>query len=135
MIMSKYIRLHQKHFNFKKFIKNALAEDVGDGDHTVLSTIPKTHKGKMQLFAKDHGIIAGVEAAKEIFKIVDPKLKLKILINDGQSVIPGDVVLTVEGNTQKLLSTERLILNIMQRMSGIATKTNALQKLCEGTKA
>src|SRR6185295_11868049 len=105
--MSKYIRLHNKHFNFKKFIKSALAEDVGHGDHTALSTIPKTHKGKMQLFAKEHGIIAGVEAAKEIFKIIDPRFKLKILINDGQTVKPGDIVLTVEGNTQKLLTTER----------------------------
>jgi nicotinate-nucleotide pyrophosphorylase (carboxylating) len=135
MKMSKYIRLHQKHFNFRKFVKAALAEDIGDGDHTALSTIPKTHKGKMQLFAKEHGMIGGVEAAKEIFKIIDPKFKVKIFINDGQIVKPGDIVLTVEGNTQKLLTTERLVLNIMQRMSGIATKTNFLQNLCAGTKA
>ncbi len=132
--MSKYIKLHQKHFNFKKFVQAALAEDVGDGDHTALSTIPKTHKGKMQLLVKENGIIAGVEAAKEIFKLIDKNFKVKLLLNDGQSVKKGDVVLTVEGNTQKLLTAERLVLNVMQRMSGIATKTNYLQSLCKGTK-
>jgi nicotinate-nucleotide pyrophosphorylase (carboxylating) len=133
--MTDFIRSHRKHFNFRKFILDAFKEDVGDGDHTALSTIPKKHKGKMQLLVKEEGIIAGVQAAKEIFKIVDKSFKLKILIKDGQRVKKGDVAFIIEGNTQKLLTTERLVLNIMQRMSGIATKTDHLQTLCAGTKA
>ena len=132
--MSNYITLH-KHFNFKKFVHDALAEDVGNGDHTALSTIPKNHKGKMQLLVKENGIIAGVDAAKEIFKLIDKNFKIKLLLKDGQAVKKGDVVLSIEGNTQKLLTAERLVLNVMQRMSGIATKTNYLQSLCKGTKA
>jgi nicotinate-nucleotide pyrophosphorylase (carboxylating) len=132
---SKYIRLHRKHFNFKKFILEAFKEDVGDGDHTALSTIPKNHKGKMQLLVKEDGIIAGIDAAKEIFKIVDPKIKFKANVRDGERVKKGDVAFIIHGNTQKLLTAERLVLNIMQRMSGIATKTNHLQQLCAGTKA
>jgi nicotinate-nucleotide pyrophosphorylase (carboxylating) len=133
--MTDFIRLHRKHFNFKKFILDAFKEDVGDGDHTALSTIPGKHKGKMQLFVKEDGILAGVEAAKEIFKIVDRSFRLKILIKDGTRVKKGDVAFIIEGNTRKLLTAERLVLNIMQRMSGIATKTDHLQKLCAGTKA
>jgi nicotinate-nucleotide pyrophosphorylase (carboxylating) len=133
--MNNYIRLHQDHFNFKKFVSRALKEDVRDGDHTVLATIPKEHKGKMQLLVKEDGILAGVEAATEIFKLIDKNIKVKILIKDGRRVKAGDVAFIVEGKTQTLLTTERLVLNVMQRMSGIATKTNYLQSLCKGTKA
>ena len=130
-----YIRLHAKHFNFKQFIIDAFHEDVGDGDHTSLSTIPASHKGKMRLLVKEDGILAGVEAAKEIFKITDKSFRFKELIKDGTRVKKGDVAFEVTGNSQKLLTTERLVLNIMQRMSGIATHTDQLQQLCKGTKA
>ena len=133
--MTDFIKLHSKHFNFKKFVMNAFAEDVGNGDHTSASTIPHNHKGKMQLLVKEDGIIAGVEVAVKLFKLVDKKFKLKVFIGDGEKVKKGDIVFVVEGNTQKLLTTERLVLNIMQRMSGIATKTNHLQNLCTNTKA
>jgi nicotinate-nucleotide pyrophosphorylase (carboxylating) len=133
--MSDFIKKHNNHFNFKKFINQAISEDVGDGDHTSLATIPKKQKGKMQLLVKEDGIIAGVEAAENIFKILDKKFQLEIFIRDGAQVKSGDIVFTIEGNTQKLLIAERLVLNIMQRMSGIATKTNYLQSLCAGTKA
>lgn len=132
--MNKYILLHKKHFNFKKFIIDALKEDVGDGDHTALSTIPASHKGKMHLLVKEDGIIAGMEAAKEIFKIIDKTIKIKTFVKDGQFVKKGDIAFIVEGKTQKLITAERLVLNIMQRMSGIATKTHHLQDLCKGTK-
>lgn len=132
--MSDFITLHKDHFNFKTFISNAFKEDVGDGDHTALSTIPKSHKGKMQLLVKEDGIIAGISAAEKIFKYVDKNLKLKFFIKDGAKVKKGDLAFTVEGSTQKLLTAERLVLNIMQRMSGIATKTNYLQTLCKDSK-
>ena len=132
--MSDFIKRHQDHFNFKKFISQVLSEDVGDGDHTSIATIPKKQKGKMQLLVKEDGIIAGVEAADSILKILDKKFQIEIFIRDGARVKSGDIVFTIEGNTQKLLTAERLVLNIMQRMSGIATKTNYLQSLCAGTK-
>lgn len=133
--MSDFIKSHQKQFNFKEFILNAFKEDVGDGDHTSLSTIPQKHKGKMHLLVKEDGIIAGVEAALTIFKQIDKNFKVSVFIQDGARVKKGDIVFIIEGNTQKLLTAERLVLNIMQRMSGIATKTNYLQTLCKGTKA
>ena len=133
--MSEFIRRHQKHFDFRKFITDAFTEDVGDGDHTALSTIPAKHRGKMQLLVKEDGIVAGVEAAEKIFKQADKRFKIKTHIKDGTPVKKGDVVFTIEGNTQMLLQCERLVLNIMQRMSGIATKTAYLQNLCAGTKA
>lgn len=132
--MTDFVKLHQKHFNFKKFISDAFKEDVGDGDHTSLSTIPSAHKGTMQLIVKEDGILAGVEAARMIFKIADPKIKFTQLIKDGTKVTKGQIAFKVEGNTQRLLTAERLVLNIMQRMSGIATKTNYLQTLCKGSK-
>jgi len=132
--MNNFIRAHRNHFNFRQFISDAFKEDVGDGDHTALSTIPKNHKGKMQLLVKEDGIIAGVEAAQRIFKQVDQNFKLKVMIKDGTRVKKGDVAFIIEGNTQKLLTAERLVLNVMQRMSGIATKTHYLQSLCKGTK-
>ncbi len=113
----------------------AFKEDVREGDHTALATIPAGHKGKMQLLVKEDGIIAGITAAVEILRIIDKSIVVKVLMKDGRKVKKGDIVFTLEGNTQTLLTAERLILNVMQRMSGIATKTKYLQSLCKGTKA
>jgi nicotinate-nucleotide pyrophosphorylase (carboxylating) len=132
--MANYILQHKKHFNFKSFVQNALQEDVGDGDHSALATIPANKKGKCHLLVKENGILAGVEAAQEIFKIIDPKFKVTVYIKDGAPVKVGDIAFIVEGSSQKLLTAERLVLNVMQRMSGIAKKTNFLQTLCKGTK-
>jgi nicotinate-nucleotide pyrophosphorylase (carboxylating) len=133
--MANYILKHKKHFNFKTFVQTVLQEDVGDGDHSALATIPATKKGKCHLLVKEDGILAGIEAATEIFKIIDPKFKVTVFIKDGTPVKVGDIAFIVEGSSQKLLTAERLVLNVMQRMSGIATKTNHLQNLCAGTKA
>jgi nicotinate-nucleotide pyrophosphorylase (carboxylating) len=111
------------------FIKNAIAEDVGDGDHTSLSTIPSGSTGKAQLIVKEKGILAGVELALEIFNQINPELKVNVLINDGSRVDYGDIAFTVEGSTHSILLAERLVLNCMQRMSGIATKTNRIVQL------
>lgn len=115
------------------FIRLALAEDVGNGDHTSLSTIPKGTEGKARLLVKDTGVIAGVEVAQEIFRIVDPQLKTEILIHDGEAVNPGDIAFYVDGSVHSILLAERLVLNVMQRMSGIASTTNRIVKLLEGT--
>ncbi len=133
--MVDFVKLHSKHFNFRQFIKTAFKEDVGDGDHTALSIIPKNHKGWMQLLVKEDGIIAGIQAAENIFKLIDKRIKFKRLLKDGDKVKKGQVAFIIYGNTQKLLTSERLVLNVMQRMSGIATKTAQLQTLCKGTKA
>jgi nicotinate-nucleotide pyrophosphorylase (carboxylating) len=115
------------------FIANALAEDVGDGDHTSLATIPEGTTGKAKLLVKDHGILAGVELAVEIFKQVDSSLKVDIFLNDGAEVKPKDIALEVEGDAQSILKAERLVLNCMQRMSGIATKTKEIVDMLRGT--
>jgi nicotinate-nucleotide pyrophosphorylase (carboxylating) len=120
-------------FNIQKFISQALAEDIGDGDHTSLACIPPDAKGKARLLVKEAGILAGVELSLQIFKAVDHTLKVKTLLKDGTAIKPGDIVLTVEGRSQSILMAERLVLNCMQRMSGIATKTNTLVQLCKGT--
>lgn len=133
--MSDFIKLHSRNFSFNQFVSQILREDLGDGDHTSLSTIPEKHKGKMKLLVKEDGILAGVEAARRIFKQIDKNIRIKVLINDGSPVKRGDLAFLVEGNTRSLLSAERLVLNVMQRMSGIATKTHVLQALCDGTKA
>ena len=109
-----------------QFILNSLSEDVGDGDHTSLATIPAVTQGKAKLLVKDDGILAGVELAVEIFHVVDAQLKLNIFLNDGTAIKPGDIVLQVEGDAQSILKAERLVLNCMQRMSGIATKTRQI---------
>jgi nicotinate-nucleotide pyrophosphorylase (carboxylating) len=132
--MSDFFKQHSKHFNLKRFVINALNEDRGDGDHTSLSTIPKNHKGWMQLLIKEEGIIAGIGAAEKILKIIDKKIKFKRLLHDGEKVRKGQIAFILQGNTRKLLLAERLILNVMQRMSGIATHTHHLQALCKGTK-
>lgn len=116
-----------------QLIELAFAEDIGDGDHTTLSSIPASKRGKVQLLVKEEGILAGVEIAREVFQKFDPELQLNIFIEDGAFVKVGDIAFTVEGKVQSLLQTERLVLNIMQRMSGIATVTNRYVKLLEGT--
>lgn len=115
------------------FIDNALKEDVGDGDHTSLATIPPNTTGKAKLLVKDHGIIAGVELAEYIFHRVDKSLKINIFIKDGTEVKPMDIVFEVEGNVISILTAERLVLNCMQRMSGIATNTDHVVDLLKGT--
>lgn len=118
-----------------QLIDLAFAEDIGDGDHTTLSTIPAAAMGRQQLIIKEPGIIAGVEVAREVFRRFDPSLKMTVYIHDGQEVKPGDVAFVVEGPVRSLLQTERLMLNIMQRMSGIATTTHRYQAQLEGTGA
>ncbi len=116
----------------ESLLNNAFAEDIGDGDHTTLCCIPASAKGKAKLLVKEPGILAGVEIAKKVFHKFDPELKMEIFINDGAEVKPGDIAFTVEGKTQSLLQTERTVLNLMQRMSGIATTTNKYVKRLEG---
>jgi len=117
-----------------RLIDLAFAEDIGDGDHTTLSCIPATAMGKSKLLIKEEGVLAGIEVAKEIFHRFDPELKVEVFINDGAEVKPGDVAMIVSGKVQSLLQTERLMLNVMQRMSGIATTTRKYVKRLEGTK-
>ncbi|CAA0143660.1 putative nicotinate-nucleotide pyrophosphorylase (carboxylating) [Tenacibaculum maritimum] len=114
-------------------IANAIREDIGEGDHTSLSCIPETAEGKAKLLVKDEGIIAGVEFAKMVFAYVDPTLKVETFIHDGEKVAYGDVVFYVSGKSQSILQAERLVLNAMQRMSAIATKTNFFANLLKGT--
>lgn len=116
-----------------KLIDLAFAEDIGDGDHTTLSCIPATAMGKSKLLIKEAGVLAGVEVAKEIFNRFDPTMKVEVFINDGTEVKPGDIVMVVEGKVQSLLQTERLMLNVMQRMSGIATMTRKYAQKLVGT--
>lgn len=116
-----------------QFINNALSEDVGDGDHTSLSTIPADATGKAKLLVKDEGILAGVELAAEIFHVVDPNLKLNVFLQDRTPVKYNDIAFEVEGNSRSILTAERLVLNCMQRMSGIATKTRQIVDLLKGT--
>ncbi|MCK5401502.1 MAG: carboxylating nicotinate-nucleotide diphosphorylase [Flavobacteriaceae bacterium] len=115
-------------------IINAIREDVGDGDHSSMACIPKTAKGKAKLLVKDDGVIAGVEFAKQVFAYVDKQLTVKTLIEDGSKVKYGDIVFYVEGASQSILKAERIVLNAMQRMSAIATKTKTFVDLLEGTK-
>ena len=117
-----------------RLIDLAFAEDIGDGDHTTLCCIPADAMGRSHLLIKEEGILAGVEVAKKVFDHFDPELKVEVLMGDGTHVKPGDIAMVVSGRIQSLLQTERLMLNIMQRMSGIATNTNRYVKLLEGTK-
>jgi len=114
-------------------IANAVREDVGDGDHSSLACIPASAKGKAKLLVKDEGIIAGVDFAKMVFNYVDPNLEIEILIEDGVAVKYGDIAFYVEGRSQSILKAERLVLNAMQRMSAIATKTQNFVTILEGT--
>ena len=117
-----------------RLIDLAFSEDIGDGDHTTLCCIPDDAMGKQKLLIKEEGILAGVRIAKEIFHRFDPELKVEVFINDGAHVKPGDVAMIVTGKVRSLLQTERLMLNVMQRMSGIATMTQEYVKRLEGTK-
>jgi len=114
------------------FIRLALEEDLGDGDHSSLSTIPETKVGAAQLLVKQEGILAGVEVAEKVFKAVDPDTRLEIFIRDGKEIKPGDIAFKVSGSSISLLSAERLALNFMQRMSGIATYTHFLTSMLDG---
>ena len=115
-----------------ELIDLAFAEDIGDGDHTTLCCIPDTAMGKSRLLIKEPGILAGVEIARKIFHRFDPDLKMTVYIEDGTAVKPGDVAFVVGGRVQSLLQTERLMLNVMPRMSGIATMTHRYVKKLEG---
>lgn len=117
-----------------KLIELAFAEDIGDGDHTTLCCIPEDAMGKSHLLIKEDGILAGVEMAKKVFAKFDPTMQVEVLINDGAHVKVGDIAMVVTGKVRSLLQTERLMLNIMQRMSGIATMTNKYVELLKGTK-
>ena len=117
------------------FISSALAEDVGDGDHSTLASIPVSATSKARLLVKQEGILAGVELAELIFKHVDSTVTITIRIPDGGSIRKGDVAFVVEGSARTILTCERLVLNCMQRMSAIATRTHHLSGLIRGTKA
>jgi nicotinate-nucleotide pyrophosphorylase (carboxylating) len=119
--------------NLDALIKLWFAEDIGDGDHTTLSCIPADAMGKSQLIIKENGVLAGVEIAKRIFHAFDPELKMTQFLHDGDRIKIGDIAFIVEGRVQSLLQTERLMLNVMQRMSGIATRTAEYIKQLEGT--
>ncbi|HET8752982.1 MAG TPA: carboxylating nicotinate-nucleotide diphosphorylase [Salinimicrobium sp.] len=116
-------------------IENAIREDVGSGDHSSLACIPKDARGKAKLLVKDEGIIAGVAFAQRVFQKIDPGMKLDVRIKDGSPIKPNDIVFFLDGSSQSILKGERLVLNAMQRMSAIATKTNAFVKKLEGTNA
>jgi len=121
-------------FDVDDFIRRALAEDIGDGDHTTLSTIPRSAMGKARLLVKQEGILAGVEIARRVFSLVDATLNFTKLLDDGAVIKPGDVAFYIEGPSRSITIGERLALNFMQRMSGIATKTNRIQSLIADTK-
>ena len=127
--------ISQEQFNkeIELIIANAIREDVGDGDHSSLACIPASTQGKAKLLVKDEGIIAGVEFAKKVFQYVDKNMTVETLIEDGSKVKYGDIVFYVEGASQSILKAERLVLNAMQRMSAIATKTRVFVDLLEGT--
>lgn len=129
--------ISEEQFNqeLQLIIENAIREDVGDGDHSSLACIPTDAMGKAKLLVKDQGILAGVEFAKMVFNYVDPTLEVEVLINDGTTVKYGDIAFYVSGRSQSILKAERVVLNCMQRMSAIATKTRYFVDLVHGTKA
>ena len=111
-----------------KLIELAFSEDIGDGDHTTLCCIPANAMGESRLLIKEEGVLAGVNVAKKVFHHFDPELQVEVYVEDGAHVKPGDIIMSVKGRTQSLLQTERLMLNILQRMSGIATMTHKYQQ-------
>ena len=117
----------------EEIIRQSILEDVGDGDHSSLACIDKSHQGSMQLLVKEDGIIAGIEVAKEVLAIIDPEIKMEQLLHDGDTVRKGDIAFILTGSVQSMLTAERTVLNFMQRMSGIATETNRYVKMVEGT--
>lgn len=118
-----------------EFISRSLAEDIGSGDHSTLACVPENAKGEAVLLIKEKGVLAGVELAEKIIRHFDPNLIMEIFIRDGEVVSPGDVAFKLYGPSRSILTVERLLLNCMQRMSGIATKTNKLLELIKGTNA
>ena len=116
-----------------EIIDRALQEDIGEGDHSTLSCVPENATGKAELIIKEDGILAGVELALMIFHRFDPALEIQVFLKDGQQVKKGEIAFVVKGSSRSILSTERLVLNFMQRMSGIATQTNKIVELIEGT--
>ena len=121
--------------DLRSFILNALAEDTGGGDHSSLASVPSSATGRARLLIKEEGILSGLHVAREVFLTIDPSLDIELLLDDGQRVIYGDVALTVEGSAHAILRAERLVLNIMQRMSGIATVTAEYVEKVSGTGA
>lgn len=132
---NKYPMISEEQFNdeIERIIINAVREDVGEGDHSSMACIPETAMGKARLLVKDSGIIAGVDFARRVFAYIDPEMQVEVLIPDGQAVKFGDTVFYVSGGTRSILKAERLVLNAMQRMSAIATKTRSYVKVLEGT--
>jgi len=118
----------------REFILRSLAEDLGDGDHSSLACIPSETKGKAKLLIKEKGILAGIRVAVELFSILDNELKPEMILEDGTNVVPGDIAFYVSGRQQSILKSERLVLNIMQRMSGIATNTHEYATRLKGLK-
>lgn len=118
--------------DLSQFIANALNEDIGDGDHTSLASIPSNSTGSAKIYAKQNGVIAGIELADLIFKTVDSGIELDLIVSDGALVRDGDTLITIKGKTQSILKAERLVLNCMQRMSGIATLTNEMVSKLDG---
>ncbi|RLD80459.1 MAG: carboxylating nicotinate-nucleotide diphosphorylase [Bacteroidetes bacterium] len=123
-----------KEQNINRIIDLAISEDIGDGDHSTLACVPKDSKGKAKLLVKENGIIAGIEIAQKVFNKIDQNLNLELFINDGTKVKPGDIVFNIEGSSHSILQAERLVLNFMQRMSGIATNTNRYVEKLSGLK-
>ena len=117
-----------------EFIRKSLQEDIGDGDHSTLACIPAEAKGKATLLVKEAGVLAGLEVAKRIYELVDPSTELVCFKSDGDRIEVGEVVFEVQGSSRTILSTERLVLNCMQRMSGIATKTKAAARIKQEAK-
>jgi len=117
-----------------EIIKNTLLEDIGTGDHSSLASIPETAKGKMKLLAKENGIIAGIEVAKEVLRQIDPSISIKCFKNDGEQITVGNIVFELEGSARSMLTAERTLLNFMQRMSGIATISKEYADAVKGTK-
>jgi nicotinate-nucleotide pyrophosphorylase (carboxylating) len=118
-----------------ELIKYSLAEDIGDGDHTTLATVPADAEGKVKMLAKQNGIVSGTDVAKRVYRLLDPSTVINIHIGDGNEIKKGDIIMTVEGKSRVLLTGERLALNFIQRMSGIATYTNKLVRKIDGTGA
>lgn len=121
--------------DIEAIVRNAFAEDIGDGDHSSLASVPKNAIGKAKLLVKDDGIIAGIELAKKIFHLYDDTIQFHPLLKDGDQVEKGQIAFTIEGKSRSILATERLVLNFMQRMSGIATTTHEYVELIKGTSA
>ena len=119
----------------RDFIRTALKEDIGDGDHSSEASIPDGTQGKAQLIIKEEGLLAGMEVVEEVWRIIDPELSIEILLQDGETVTSGMIGFTISGNSKAILKGERLVLNILQRMSGIATKTRKIADMLYGTKA